>query len=148
MTLVRLRNNDYLPGRRSYHNADDMFNWFASEMPAFGGCSTYPLANVLESEDDFRIELMVPGYKKDEIRVQVENGMLSISHEPSDNGEEKAYKYVSREFSQKAFSRKFKLSDRLNSGKIAAKYENGVLNISIPKKEEAKAKPVQEISIS
>jgi HSP20 family protein len=148
MALVRLNNRDFAPVRNSYKGVDDMFNWFLNEKPSFGECNNYPSANILETEDDFKIEMLVPGYTKEDIRIQFENGFLSISHEGADKGEDELDKYISREFYRKDFNRRFKLSDRLASEKINASYENGVLEIAIPKKEEAKAKPVQEISIS
>ena len=97
--------------------------------------------------DDFRIEMLVPGYRKEDIRIQYENGILSVSHELSDNQADGNVKYVTREFQPVGFERSFRLSDRLASDKIAAKYENGILEVTIPKKEEAKAKPAREISI-
>ena len=151
MTLVRLNNRNFVPTRRSYNRyngIDDMFNWFMNESPSFGECGNHPSANIKETEDDFRIEMMVPGYNKEDIRIQVENGVLSVVHESEAADNQESNSYISREFSSRNFSRKFKLSDRLASEKINARYENGILEITIPKKEEAKAKPVQEISIS
>lgn len=148
MTLVRLGNREFSRGRHAYQGVDDMFNWFMNEAPAHGTFNDYPSANILESDDDFKIEMRVPGYKKENIRLQVENGVLSISHRSDESDDNEAVKYVSREFQNRNFVRRFKLSDRLAAEKIEAKYENGILMISIPKQEEAKAKPVMEISIS
>jgi len=148
MTLVRLNNREYLPGRRAYKGMDDMFNWFMNEMPDHGTCNNYPSSNIRESDDDFSIEMLVPGLKKEDIKIQLENGVLNVSHEELDSEHDENDRYVSREFRARGFSRKFKLSDRLSSEKIEAKYDNGILNIIIPKKEEAKAKPLREISIA
>ncbi len=148
MTLVRLNNRNLSPARHSYKGVDDMFNWFLNERPTFGENTDFPTANILETEEDFKIEMQVPGYSKESIRIQFENGFLSISHDEDEGEDKKSVNYVSREFCTRSFSRRFKLSDRLASEKISARYENGVLEISIPKREEAKAKPVQEISIS
>lgn len=148
MNLVRLNNKEFLPGKRAYHGMDDMFNWFMNEAPGYGGCNNYPSANIIESDDDFKIEMLVPGLKKKDIRLQIENGILNISHEILTDEQEVQEKYITREFQTREFSRKFKLSDRLASDKIKAKYENGVLTIKVPKKEEAKAKPLQEITIA
>ena len=147
MTLVRLNNRNFVPTRRTNYGMDDMFNWFMNESPSFGECSNHPSANIRETENDFRIELMVPGYKKENIRIQFENGVLTVKHVGEENDNQNVGSYLSREFSSRDFERKFKLSDRLASDKISASYENGVLEIAIPIKEEAKAKPVQEISI-
>ena len=148
MTLVRLSNRESLQGRRAYHGMDDMFSWFKNEVPDFGGRNNFPSANILESNDDFKIEMMVPGYKKEDIRMEVENGVLSVSHE-SESGEKiEPGRFINREFQTRNFTRKFKLSDRLAADKVEASYENGILMIIIPKREEAKAKPAQKISIS
>lgn len=147
MTLVRLNNRDYMPARRSYRGMEDMFNW----LPAQSGCNSYPSANIIETDDDFKIEMLVPGYSKEDISIEYENSLLSVSHESENKeeseGDDSLAKYVTREFHKRNFHRRFKLSDRLASDKITARYENGILEISIPKKEEAKAKPVREISI-
>ncbi len=148
MTLVRLNNRNFASTRRSNNGVDDMYNWFMNERPSYGECNNHPSANIKETNDDFRIELLVPGYKKENIRIQFENGVLSVKHESEVDENEENSSYINKEFSTRDFNRKFKLSDRLASEKIIATYENGVLEIAIPKKEEAKAKPVQEISIS
>lgn len=148
MTQIRLRNRDFTPTRHSHHGMDDMFNWFLNENTSFGECNDHPSANISETDNDFKIEMLVPGYKKENISIQFEKGVLSVKHENEENREEASEKFISREFYTRNFNRRFKLSDRLASEKIIAKYENGVLVISIPKKEEAKAKPVQEISIN
>jgi len=148
MTLVRLGNRDFSRGRQAYHGMDDMFNWFMNESRGHGACNDYPAANILETDNDFRLEMLVPGYSKEDIRLQVENGVLSISHESGEAREPETGKYISREFHKRNFVRRFKLSERLATDNIEAKYENGILNILIPKREEAKAKPVMEISIS
>ena len=147
MTLVRFRNRDYSPVRHSHYGADDMFNWFAGEVPALRGCSSRPSANIIENNDDYRIELQVPGYRKEDIRIQIENGILSISHEKERDEDQTSVNYVSREFQPADFERSFSLSDRLASDKISARYTDGILEVTIPKKEEAKARPVREISI-
>ena len=92
--------------------------------------------------------MLVPGLQNKDINLQLENGILNISHETLGDEQELVEKYISREFQTRDFSRKFRLSDRLASDKIKAKYENGVLTIKVPIKEEAKAKPLQEITIA
>ena len=147
MTLVKFRNRDYFPTRRMHHGVDDMFNWFLNEAPSYGECSAYPSANIIDNDDNYIIEMLVPGYSKEDIRIQFENGILSVVHSREDEAENQSGKYVSREFSPRNFNRRFRLSDKLASEKISASYKNGVLEITIPKREEAKPKPVQEISI-
>ena len=148
MTLVRVKNRDYFPKRRSYHGMDDMFNWFMNEVPQYSSCNDHPSTNISETDDEFKLEMPVPGLSKDDIRIQVENGILTVKYEPESEEAEDKVNWVSREFYSRAFTRRFKLSDRLASEKISASYNNGILELTIPKKEEAKPKPVQEIKIA
>lgn len=148
MTLVRVKNRDYFPARRSYNGIDDMFNWFMNEAPQYSSCNEYPSTNISESDDDFKLEMLVPGLNKDDIRIQVDNGILTVSYEIDNEEEENTRNWISREFNSRGFSRRFKLSQRLASEKISASYNNGILQLTIPKKEEAKPKPVQEIKIA
>jgi HSP20 family protein len=148
MTLVRMNNRGFIPGRRFQHGIDDMFNWFANELPGYGESNHIPSANILESDEDFKLEVMVPGMKKKDIQIQVENGILEISHDELPEEQDEGWRLLNRGFQVKGFSRKFKLSDRLAAEKINAKYDNGILSIVIPKKEEAKAKPMRKITVA
>jgi len=148
MTLVRLNKRDYLPGRNHYHGMDDAFSWFLNESKSFGGCTNLPSANIIETGEDFRVEMAVPGFRKDDFNIRIENNILSVSHESEGTGVNENEKFVSREFSKGGFSRNFRLSNRLDTDNIKARYKSGILTILIPKKEEAKEKPVREIAIS
>ncbi|MCE7993998.1 MAG: Hsp20/alpha crystallin family protein [Roseivirga sp.] len=103
-----------------------------------GLASRLPAANVKENENEFTIDLAVPGMKKDDFRIEIENGALSISSEKKEESEDKTDDYTRKEFSYSSFSRSFRLPDSVKEDKIKAKYDNGVLIVSLPKKEEAK----------
>lgn len=94
----------------------------------------FPAVNVAESEKDFAIELSAPGFKKDDFKINVDNGILSISAETKREEEEKDKNYTRREFRYDSFNRSFTLPDNVNDEKIDAKYEDGVLKLSLAKK--------------
>jgi HSP20 family protein len=111
--------------------------------------STLPAVNILENENDFQIELAVPGLKKEDFKIDFDNGSLIISSEIKDEKESKAQNFTRKEFSYKSFQRTFSIPKNLiNHDKIAASYENGLLKITLPKAEEVKQKPVKQIKIS
>ena len=109
---------------------------------------TVPSVNVKETENEFQVELAAPGLKKEDFKVNLENNLLTISAENKVENEDKNEKWTRREFSYSSFTRSFRLPKTVNGDEIQAKYENGILNILIPKKEEAKAKPAREIKIA
>jgi len=105
-----------------------------------------PKTNVLENEKDYSVEMMVPGYDKSDFQLNVENNMLIVSANKEEKKEEKNdSKVIFREYSVQSFERSFTLSNDVDSNKIEAKYENGVLSIHIPKKEEAIVKKLIKI---
>jgi HSP20 family protein len=110
------------------------------------GVST-PSVNIVEGKDSFRIEVAAPGLTKDEFKIDLHNNVLNISSEKEEKKEEKDEQYMRREFSYTSFSRSFTLPNTADTDKIAASYKEGVLNIEIPKKEEAKEKPKRLINI-
>lgn len=117
---------------------DDSF--FNSGFPGIrnGWSDKIPAANVKENENEFIIDLAAPGMKKSDFNIDIENGTLCISSEKKEESEEKADDYTRKEFSYSSFSRSFSLPDSVNEDKIKARYEDGILILSLPKKEEAK----------
>lgn len=111
------------------------------------GVST-PAVNVIEHSDHFQIEVAAPGLDKKDFRIDLDNNVLTVSSEKEMKNEEKDERFMRREFSYASFSRSFSLPDAVESDKIKASHKDGVLRISIPKKEEAKRKPPKEIAIS
>jgi len=107
-----------------------------------------PLANILEHSDSFELELAAPGLKKDDFKIHLENNVLTISSEVSDEKEESEKNYTRKEFHYSTFSRSFTLPRIVELDKIKADYENGVLKVMLPKKEEARLDVKKEIKIS
>ena len=107
-----------------------------------------PAVNITEGKEDFRIEVAAPGLDKEDFRITLENNILTISSEKQEKKEEADEKVMRREFSYSSFNRSFTLPSTINSEKIKAAHKDGILNVTIPKKDEAKEKPAREIKIS
>jgi HSP20 family protein len=106
-----------------------------------------PAVNVLEDKDNFRIEVAAPGLKKDDFKLNLNNGILTISSEKKQENESKEENYTKREFHYSAFSRSFTLPTSVDSERISASYNDGILSIQVPKREEAKQKEPKQIQI-
>jgi len=100
--------------------------------------SRVPAANISESQDHYHVELAAPGLKKEDFKISLERDVLSISAEQSAQNDLQDRSFNKREFSYNSFVRSFTLPDSADDNGIDAKYENGVLCINIPKREEAK----------
>lgn len=131
---------------------DRLFNdFFRNDFPTFAKENNFvnrqPALNVVETADAFRLELAVPGLEKSDISLKVEKGILYISGK-------KAYEQVEgekvrrQEFGTYAFERNFKLAKSIDNELISATFNNGILSIELPKKEEAKAQPPRTIEVA
>jgi HSP20 family protein len=100
-----------------------------------------PATNITENKDGYKVSVAAPGLKKSDFKIDVEGNMLSISSEKEDSKEEKDARYTRKEYSYSSFSRSFTLPEEINQEKIEASYEDGVLRLTLPKKEEAKKAP-------
>ncbi len=129
---------------------DEFFgkDWMDSVFSDRPGIST-PAVNVKETGEDFLIEVAAPGLDKKDFKLDLENNVLTISSEKEFKDEEKEEgHYMRREFSYTSFSRSFTLPEAVDVEKIKARHKDGVLLISIPKREEARRKPPKQIEIS
>jgi len=150
MALPRVFNNEYssfpsLFDKFFEGNVMDWNNWnFA------GSNSTLPAVNVSENQDEYKIDVAAPGMSKGDFKLNYDNGRLTISSEKKNEKEEKNGNVVTRrEFSYQSFQRSFTVPENVvNSEKISAKYDNGILHVTLPKREEVKPKPAKEIKIS
>lgn len=150
MTLARLTNSD-LPSFPSFINRlfeGDLMDW--SNTNFAGSNSTLPAVNILENDDGYRIEVAAPGMKKEDFKVNFENGRLTVSSElKEEKNSGNDQKYTRREYRYQSFQRSFTIPDNLVDGdKIIAKYNQGILLITLPKREEVKPRPAREIKIS
>jgi HSP20 family protein len=113
--------------------------------------NTLPAVNVKESDAAFNLEVAVPGMDKKDFKVELKQNTLVISAKKEDKQEEKSEdgKYVRKEFGFQSFTRSFTIPEKLVDGeKIEASYKDGILNITIPKKEKEQTSSVREIQIN
>jgi HSP20 family protein len=108
-------------------------------MPSMRNDMNLPAVNINETKDEFKIEVAAPGLKKEDFKVNLDNDVLTISSEKEESKEENDDSIRRREFSYSSFMRSFQLPEQeVDSERIQAKYENGILKIELPKREEAK----------
>lgn len=100
--------------------------------------TTVPSVNVVESKDDYKLSLAVPGMKKSDFKIDMTGNLLTISSEKEEKKEEKDENYSREEYNYSSFSRSFTLPEEVNKDKIDATYVDGILKLVLPKKEEAK----------
>lgn len=136
---------------RGFPSVSDFFDDF------FGGEENFlsrqmsgrmPSVNVAESDQEFTIELAAPGMEKNDFSLSIDHNVLTISAEKKDEKTDEQKNYTRREFSYSSFQRAFTLPDSADTERIGAKYDNGILHITLPKREEAKKLPKREIKIS
>jgi|SRR3990170_7682773 len=149
MTLVK-RNGSLnpLPALFDDFFNRDLFNWNNSNFSDTN--TTIPAVNIKETADNYEVEVAAPGMTKKDFKIELDGNTLTISSERSSQKEEdRDERYSRREFSYQSFQRTFNLQKEVvDLDKIEAKYENGLLHLLIPKKEEAKQKPPKLIQIS
>ena len=125
---------------------DDFFRpW--NEMLGMRKSLTSPAVNISENKNHYEVSVAAPGLKKNDFNIDLEGNMLTISCEKEENKEEKDARYTRKEYSYTSFSRSFTLPDEVNKEKIEARYEDGVLKLSLPRKEEAKKPSAKQIAV-
>ncbi|ANH82548.1 heat-shock protein [Niabella ginsenosidivorans] len=150
MSLIKWNGNkEMLPGFSGWFDdfwSRDLFNWGNKNFSSTQ--TTLPSVNVKETDDNFEVEVAAPGMDKNDFRVTLDGNLLTISSEKQADNEEKNENYTRREFSYQSFQRSFELpKDVVDEESIQAKYENGVLHLTVPKKEEAKRKAPKKIEV-
>jgi HSP20 family protein len=144
MSLVRFSNQ--MPSLFDRFLENDLFDWSNRNYSTTN--TTLPAVNIKEDNDGFEVEMSVPGLDRKDFNIELNNSVLTISSEKKvENETKEGQRFARREFSYQSFSRSFTLPDTVEDDKIKAKYENGILSVSIPKKEEAKPKPAKQIEI-
>ncbi len=124
-------------------------NNFESEFVSnFNTGISLPAVNVIEHDDNFVVEMAIPGLKKTDFDISLDNQILSISAETKAEDESDDKNYTRREFGYSSFKRTFKLPKSVETEKISANYTDGILKVDLPKRDEAKKKPIQNIKVS
>ena len=145
MSLVKFSNQYPSLFDRFFDN--DMFDWNNRNFSNTN--TTLPSVNIKENPEEYSVEVAAPSFEKEDFNIELNNDVLTISSEKKVENETKEdERFTKREFSYQSFSRSFTLPVTVEREKINAKYENGILRIVIPKKEEAKPKPVKQIAVS
>lgn len=129
---------------------DELFN---RDIPSaftsnFNSGITLPKVNIRENNDSYFVDMAVPGLKKSDFQINLDNQLLSISAEINENDDKQEDTHIRREFGYASFKRSFLLPETVKEETIKAVYKEGVLSIHLPKKEEAKQKPARSIKIS
>jgi len=144
MSLIKRNQDSWLPSI-----FEDMFNDSRlADVSTFG--STLPAVNIKETADDFQVEVAVPGMKKEDFNIELDQNVLTISSEQKSENEETSNdgRYTRKEFNYTSFKRAFTLPETVEQDKIKAVYNNGVLSIKVPKREESKQKSKRMIAVS
>jgi HSP20 family protein len=137
MTLVKFNNGLKNNARGPFFN--DVFDSILND--SFIGdklVARIPAVNIAESENEFHIELAVPGLKKEDLKINLDKNVLTVSAEKKTENAEEGKKFSKREYSYNSFSRSFTLPESADHSKIDADYTDGILTLTIAKKEEAK----------
>ena len=142
MTIMKVNN------RPAFRNFDGLVNeLFGNFEPLVGRSNTTNVpVNITENTEAFQLEFAAPGRNKENFKLKVENNQLVISYEEKTETEVTDQKQVRKEFTVSSFQRSFTLNDKVNTENIQAKYEDGILKVLVPKKEEVKP-VVKEITI-
>jgi HSP20 family protein len=143
MTLVKVNNNGAQRGFSSF--VDEFFN----ELPASWtreGNLNFPPVNIHETAEAYHLELNAPGRNKEDFKLTVDKGLLTVSYEKKEETKTEDYKTVRKEFSYKSFKRSFNVDDKIDADNVQAKYENGVLKLLLPKKAQV-AESTKQITI-
>jgi len=144
MSLVRFRRN--YPSLFDHFFENDFFDWSNRNFSTTN--TTLPSVNIKDGKENFEVEVAAPGLNKEDFKIELNNDLLTISSEKKmENEAEESECYTCREFSYQSFSRSFTLPNIADGEKVMAKYDNGILTVTIPKKEEAKVKASRMIEI-
>lgn len=136
MTLMKLKNE---PAR--LFGMNQFLNEFFEDFPQIESRKwNTPAVNIVETDQNYRIELASPGMKKEDYTIHVEDKVLTVSAQHKSEKDTNTDKFTRKEFSFDSFSRSFNLPDSIDADSIAAQYENGVMKLTLPKTEPAKPK--------
>jgi HSP20 family molecular chaperone IbpA len=122
------------------------FNFFEDSL--LDDCKKSPIMNtdIIEKDDGYELQIDLPGVKKDDIKIEMDKGILSISVSINDSKDEENKKYIRKERFTGEIKRSFNISENVDEEDIYASFDNGVLYLNLPKKEEKENKKVIEIN--
>jgi HSP20 family protein len=144
ITMSTLVKTQFAPKHFNGLFGKDLFNELYN--PVFSG--SVPAVNVIEGSEGFKIEVAAPGLRKSDFKLNLEKNQLTISAQKEQKEGETEGKYTRQEFKYASFQRTFTLPNSIDGERIAAHYADGILSVTLPKREEAKEKPAREIEIA
>jgi HSP20 family protein len=140
--LPMITRKSYKPFLWSNLFDDDFFPVVSS------GRTSMPAVNIKEDEKRFTLDLAVPGIDKKDLKIEINEDVITISSEHKEEKEDNNDDFKRREFSYSSFCRSFYLPENVNKDKIEANYKDGILTVALPKDEEEKAKLSRQVKIS
>lgn len=150
MNLIKRNGNSIAGFHPSFFDGifgRELFNWENNNFSTTS--TTLPSVNIKETAESYEVEVAAPGLEKDDFKITLDGNLLIISSEKESQHANDQGNFTRREFSYQSFQRSFELpKNAVDEEKINARYENGLLLLSIPKKEEAKQKPPRMIEIA
>ncbi len=148
MTLIKFKSENPTRSRERMPYFNDFFNDLFETMSVPDvSRGTIPAVNIIETDENFKLELAAPGLKKEDFKISIDNDMLTISSEKKTESGTSGEKYTRKEFTYSSFTRTFTLPEMVDADKINASYEDGLMRVTLPKKEEAKPKAPREVKV-
>ncbi len=129
---------------------DDFFkpwNEWINKENGWNRLMNLPAVNISEQKNEYQLSVAIPGMKKDDFKLDVDGNILTISSEKEENREEKDKKFTRKEYNYSSFSRSFTLPDDVEKEKVEATYEEGILKVSLPRKEPVKNSQAKHIAV-
>lgn len=145
MSIIKSKETSSVPSLFSDFFSTDFFNDDFFQRPV---TKWLPAANIKETPAEFKVELSAPGMKKEDFKIEVHDDVLNIEGNTEEEKEENNERYTRKEFKKTSFVRSFRLPQNIISDKIDGKYENGILKLVLPKRDEAKAIGPKKVNIS
>lgn len=148
MTLIKFKNGSPVVAGSRMPYFNDIFNdFFGNVVNPDLRSGSVPQVNIRETDEGYHLEMAAPGLAKEDFKISIENEVLTVSGEKKKQTTEKNEKYTRKEFAYNSFMRSFTLPEIVDTEKIRARYENGIMTVDLPKKEEAKPKSPREIQV-
>jgi HSP20 family protein len=148
MTLIKFNNRLARKFDARPMFADFLNEIYSDVLTPESKLNSVPAVNITEAKYKFMVAVAAPGLSKEDFKINIENDVLTISAEKKEEVKEEQNNFSRREFSYTSFQRSFNLPETVNTENVNASYENGILTLNIPKKDEAKAKQVLEVKVS
>ena len=142
MSIIRYNANDYVP--TSFSSLVDRF--FNDSLTRSGGSAFVPKVDIVENEKSYELHVAAPGVSKEDFNIELKENFLTVSGERKFSNETKQKNYHSIETQYGSFSRSFSLPENVDGSKIDAKYNNGILELTIPKDEKKALKTTIKVN--